>query len=308
MRTIGLLLLIISIEYCHAQTDTNLLAAGEWSDTVSDSEGRALRGRLLVYDEQNPPDHARIYLELQHVFKGAWPSPAAIYFDVGPQGGLNFKLLGNNGRPVPQEPVVIRGLVPAPWWITLPCDSIVRLRADMYTLGSSDTHRGLRILVANGCWLVRSNATNRLFLQATFSPTNEHPCPLPYHVRHGTLTPPRVNLSVNPSDEIDRLVVQLSRSYGLWQNGLSPIIHLPRDAPVEQVLSRVFKMTGFDAGHVKNYRVLKTRKVRITGSVPDVYTAALVDTDLGRKIVLLRPYQNPTDGWWTRVYDAAPIE
>ena len=36
------------------QTDTNLIATGDWSEAVSDSPWPALRGRLLVYDERGP--------------------------------------------------------------------------------------------------------------------------------------------------------------------------------------------------------------------------------------------------------------
>jgi hypothetical protein len=50
---------------------------------------------------------------------------------------------------------------------------------------------------------------------------------------------------------------------------------------------------------------LETRQVRIPGSLPDVYTAVIVDTDLGKKIVLMK-YEGAALGWWSRVFPAEP--
>ena len=69
------------------------------------------------------------------------------------------------------------------------------------------------------------------------------------------------------------------------------------------VIKRAFEMTGFDKGHVTNYKILEIRQVRIRGSLPDLYTAALVRTGVGEKIVLFQ-YQLPAFGWWSRIVDA----
>ena len=102
----------------------------------------------------------------------------------------------------------------------------------------------------------------------------------------------------------DRLAAQLSSS-PLWQNGISPIIALPQTASTEQVVSKVFETISFDQGKVTQHRVLEVRQVRIKGSLPDQYTAALVETNLGEKIVLLRHEGGPM-GWWSRVYHSDP--
>jgi hypothetical protein len=107
------------------------------------------------------------------------------------------------------------------------------------------------------------------------------------------------------ADAIDGLVERLSSSHGLWLNGAFADLGLPRAASMQQVVSRVFEMTGFDAGRVKEHRILETRQVRIAGSLPDEYTAVLVETDMGRKIVLLQYQGERARGmWWSRVYDA----
>jgi hypothetical protein len=115
-------------------------------------------------------------------------------------------------------------------------------------------------------------------------------------------TQPNAAAAAAAVDPIDRLVEQLSSTHGLWQNGISPALDLPGTASTEQVVALVFEKWGFDAGHVKQHRILETRQVRIAGSLPDVYTAVLVDTDMGRKIVLIQGTgTNPK--WWSRVYD-----
>lgn len=100
----------------------------------------------------------------------------------------------------------------------------------------------------------------------------------------------------NSPDPIEQLVAKLSATHGLWVNGRSPIIRLPEPATPEQILEQVFKMTGFDKGHVKDFKILQSRDVQITGGS---YSAALVQTDLCRKIVLFT-----AGGAWSRVYDA----
>lgn len=86
----------------------------------------------------------------------------------------------------------------------------------------------------------------------------------------------------------------------MWQNGGFPRLELLRTASVPDVVAMVLTKVGFDAGRVKTHRILETHVVGIGG---ERYTAVLLDTDLGRKIMLLR-YGSPS-GWWSRVFDAA---
>jgi hypothetical protein len=104
-------------------------------------------------------------------------------------------------------------------------------------------------------------------------------------------------------DPIDRLASDFSSSHGLWENGAFPMLGLPATASTEEVVAKTFKMTGFDKGHVTSYKILKIREIHIQGSLPDLYTAVLVQTDFGEKIVLFK-YVGSSVGWWSRVYDA----
>lgn len=102
-------------------------------------------------------------------------------------------------------------------------------------------------------------------------------------------------------DPIDRLVADASASH-FWLSGAFPLLGLPETASPEQVIKRIFEKWDFDKkGFVTSYRILKIRQVHIRGSLPDLYTAALVQTNFGKKIVLFRygGYE-----WWSRVCDA----
>jgi hypothetical protein len=120
------------------------------------------------------------------------------------------------------------------------------------------------------------------------------------------------------SDPITTLVERLSASH-LWKNGTFPILELPATASTDEVIARVFEKTSLAEGRVTQYRILETRLVQIPESVPYpsiaatriqetlpyTYIAALVRTDFGDKIVLLK-YDDPRIGWWSRVYDPRP--
>jgi hypothetical protein len=98
-----------------------------------------------------------------------------------------------------------------------------------------------------------------------------------------------------------------------------PILGLPATASTDEVIARVFEMTSFAEGRVEQYRSLETRlvqiseslpyaniaAVRIPESLPYTYFAALVRTEFGDKIVLLK-YEGTRMGWWSRVYDSRP--
>jgi hypothetical protein len=205
MRTILLFLLLASCRCCFCQTDTNVLAVGDWSEPVRDSAGYTLRGRLLVYGAQGQNNlgfwgHARVYLELQHPHISGWYDTMEILYSIR---DLHFEMR-DWFDPIPQEPVDIGGPTLLPCWVTLPCDSTVRLRADEALLGSQSKPEGVEIFVANGRWVIRPSATNDFFLSATFSP--------------GT----------NQSSVTSRLAQQHDPNYHLWQGTLKlPKVDIP---------------------------------------------------------------------------------
>jgi hypothetical protein len=91
----------------------------------------------------------------------------------------------------------------------------------------------------------------------------------------------------------------------MWVNGYSLDIRLPETAGTRQILDEVFKQARFDVGNtsmpISSYKILVSRRVRIPNfSGSDTYTAVLVETNLGEKVVLLKSGST----WWARYYDA----
>jgi hypothetical protein len=107
-------------------------------------------------------------------------------------------------------------------------------------------------------------------------------------------------------DPIDRLAADYSASHGFFANGIFPDLNLPKTASQEQVIKRALEMHGFTNEQVASNKILKIRQVHIHDIYPDLYTAALVRTSVGEKIVLFQ-YQLPAFGWWSRVEDANRI-
>lgn len=87
----------------------------------------------------------------------------------------------------------------------------------------------------------------------------------------------------------------------MWNNGTFPRIELPRTATTSEVVAAVLKKVSFDSGPAKTHRIVGTRSVTISPD-PMPYDAVLLETDQGRKIMLLR-YDSEAVGWWSRVFD-----
>jgi hypothetical protein len=137
-KAIALFLLLASCQFCFGQTDTNAIATGDWSKPVIASRGYTLRGRLLIYEgEGQYPSgvwaHRRVYLELQQVTKSGLRQPIEVYFDL--HHSLHFEMRDSSDKPTRLAGLGTAGPFPRPYWIVLPYDSTVRLRADAYTLG-----------------------------------------------------------------------------------------------------------------------------------------------------------------------------
>jgi len=101
-------------------------------------------------------------------------------------------------------------------------------------------------------------------------------------------------------DAIDLFVANLSAGGGLWVNGIDAV-PVTQAATPEEVVSETMRLAKFEAGLMTSYRILNIRKVYIS-PFSETYIAVLVDTNLGRMIVLM---QGTTAGhWWRRIYDA----
>lgn len=112
------------------------------------------------------------------------------------------------------------------------------------------------------------------------------------------------NCGCTPSDPIDRLVKKMS-SDPLFQMGMYRPIVLPVTASPAQVASTALGES------LTNVVVVETRQVLISYDnqfelAPETtkYTAVVVNTKSGRKIVLIQYRNNRhSAGWWSSVYD-----
>jgi hypothetical protein len=110
-------------------------------------------------------------------------------------------------------------------------------------------------------------------------------------------------LACSHRDQIDRITTEESRN-PYFGNGMFPIIPLPVSATSTQVVSEVLRNT--------NFTILKVRQVRIcydeeTAKLSDPnYTALLLDSISGRKVILLKYHRGKgrlADFWWSRIYE-----
>jgi len=100
-------------------------------------------------------------------------------------------------------------------------------------------------------------------------------------------------------DPIDNLVNNLNswNRIEAWNSGSSAILGLPYDAATNAVIDKAVQMTGFDEGQIKSYQVIEVRQVEIKH---EKYFAALLNSDLGQKVLLFRyEYEH----WWHRFYN-----
>jgi len=97
-----------------------------------------------------------------------------------------------------------------------------------------------------------------------------------------------IGTKTNQKDPISALVQKLNASNGLWKNGLFPSFSLPSDAKPEEVLEQLLKMAGLNEGQIKTYKIHEVRQVQLTNGGTETYSAALVESDLGTKILLFK--------------------
>jgi hypothetical protein len=210
MKTLCLFLAVgLCCHWCVAgQPDDAVLGVGEWSEPVSDDGGggHALRGRLVVCDDRpaSASGHARIYLELEHVFTGGFDSAVQVYYDINLGGAaLKLELRDGHDQPVPQMPVAIRMPSLPTCWVTLPCDATVRLRGDLYADSLTPKPDGLVILLGSGTWVIPPNAAGEFWLSGTFTPPADHPSAMKYPIWQGTLKLPKVKIAAPRAENAD---------------------------------------------------------------------------------------------------------
>jgi len=173
MKAIVSLFLVATLQVCMAGSDASVIATSEWSKPVSTKYDQTLRCRLLIAQGHSPahagevPETA-VYLELQNV-SGAIGAPMKIYFDPG--RGLRCEVLDANGKAPPMVGGAGSGGGAGSSWITLPYDSTIRLRANMYGYGRKEGD-GLLIQMSPPNmqrWDIQASDTNVYFMSGKFT-------------------------------------------------------------------------------------------------------------------------------------------
>ena len=190
-----------------ADDDTNMVAAGDWSQPVGTEHGPAIRGRLIVcyFPDQVRPGfktptaayletHTVVCLELQEV--SLTVRPVGVYRDTLPPNiGLHCELRDSGGKLIPRSADgFFAGSFTRSWSWLQPHDS-VRWHVSHY-LGYREDGV-LAVHLKNGEFWDVSN-TNEYYLSGTFSPRvpeNETP-PSDIDAWNGTLTLPGVKIPI----------------------------------------------------------------------------------------------------------------
>lgn len=204
MKAIMPLLLLAACQFCFAGGETNIIAQSDWSKPVGTSGGHSLRVRMIVAQGRGvafagPWPETQFYLEFQNV-SGAIDSPTQFYFDPSQQ--LRCALLDANGRPPPPVGRGGSGGGAGASWITLPYDSTIRLRANMFGYGRKPGD-GLQLTLwpAAQDWVIQAGDTNTYYLSGTFTVTTPRiSAPTDFEaaraVWSGTLELPKMKISV----------------------------------------------------------------------------------------------------------------
>jgi hypothetical protein len=105
------------------------------------------------------------------------------------------------------------------------------------------------------------------------------------------------------SDVIDRLMVQVAHeTVGSY---LFVPIDLPATASPEQLVSALSKRGDFGSRQIQSFKIVKIRPAQSGPDDWQRYTAVLLDTNVGQKIVLLRQElaKDKWYGWYFNIYD-----
>ena len=164
-------LLIASPGLCSAADDAKVIAMSDWSSPVATAAGHSLRVRMIVAYGRGPAfagpvDETQFFLEFHNV-SGAIASPTQFYFD--PAQGLRCEMHDANGRAHASSGAGSGG-GPGATWITLPYDSTIRLRANMYGYGNKPGE-GLNLMLfpPHQSWQIKAGDANAYYLSGTFT-------------------------------------------------------------------------------------------------------------------------------------------
>jgi hypothetical protein len=159
-----------------------VVAAGEWSKHVTDTRGRAVRGRLVLcaqaFDETRR--EFSVFIELADVSEAIHQESALLFFDLGKhdfrpeyKSGLICELRDAKAAAVESQPFAFSGAVPRSTWVSLPHQSTIRLRQSPYGIHRPGATAICPLL--GQFWVIADDDPEPYFLSGTFTidPTEE---------------------------------------------------------------------------------------------------------------------------------------
>jgi hypothetical protein len=173
MNTLTPFLLLAAGHLSFAEGDAKIIATSDWSKPVGAAGGSIIRARMMVAQGRSaafagPWPETQFYLEFQNV-SSAIAAPTQFYFD--PSSGLRCVMKDAQGK-APSQAGGGSGGGPGAAWITLPYDSAVRLRANMYGYGRKPGEGLLLCLWPPAqYWDIATGDTNDYYLSGTFTIT-----------------------------------------------------------------------------------------------------------------------------------------
>lgn len=205
LKGIASLLFLAACQLSYAGGDANIVAISEWSKPVATKNGATLRARMIISQEHSPAHvgpqkETAFYLEFQNV-TGSVGSPLQFYFDPG--RAFRCELLDADGKPPPPEGGAGSGGGAGPCWITLPYDSTIRLRANMYGYGLKPEDGFTLVMSPPNMqrWTIRAGDPKTYSISGTFTVTTpeNHVAKDSEDARtiwSGTLELPKINLTL----------------------------------------------------------------------------------------------------------------
>ncbi len=153
-----------------------VVATADWSKPVTDTRGRAVRGRLVLCAQQFDATRQEFSLciELADVSEAVHQEPALLFCELGKHDfrpeykpGLHCELRDARGKPVETQPSAFSGAVPRSTWVSLPHQSTIRLRQSPYGI-----HRpGAKAIcpMLGQSWVIADDDPEPYFLSGTFT-------------------------------------------------------------------------------------------------------------------------------------------
>jgi hypothetical protein len=171
-------------------TSNDLVATGDWSASVD-----GLRARLLVSftGTKEAGRDILLYLELQN--HSSLITPMSLFYSSDNNCSTTWSLTDRKGTPIPKILIAVRRPTIPPYWIVVPFDSTLRLRASNGS-SVSRTEKGSSslLLPPNEYWSFPKSSQEEYFLSCSFeakSPPEENGHS---NIWQGKLTIPKVRI------------------------------------------------------------------------------------------------------------------